>query len=268
MSSVCLSVFLPSFVDFKDYIEPLLTTLSDFLAEWEKETEGFMQQAAGPPRDKSKGNDKDSDEDEEGFGSFRRSSGGTGGRDRGRVSTSVPLTGDRSTARRESHQVTFLKQRAMSDTLSVDTGVNSLLELEKLPLTYKLVKRFLGDASYRDLRIMIDGYELLDIKGLGYWKERIEKYELRLTDMRQLIATQLEEKRNFTSFLLTIVTTVLAPLTIMTGYFGMNFENMDELNPATYPHFPGVKIMWAMSGFLYLVMLLFAMHFRVIYSAT
>jgi magnesium transporter len=115
---------------------------------------------------------------------------------------------------------------------------------------------------------MIDGYELLEIKGLGYWKERIEKYELRLTVMRQLIATQLEEKRNFTSFLLTIVTTVLAPLTIMTGYFGMNFENMDELNPATYPHFPGVKIMWAMSGFLYLLMFLFAMHFRVIYSAT
>ena len=220
--------------------------------------------------------DRDSDAEEEGFGKFRRSSGGAGGggeRDRerergsvmGRPSRSGPA-GERSTMRRPSHQVTI--QRAHSDTLSVDSGAASLLELEKLPLSYKLVKRFLGDACYRDLKIMIDGYELLDIKGLGYWKERIEKYDLRLTDMRQLIAAQLEEKRNFTSFLLTIVTTVLAPLTIMTGYFGMNFENMLELNPDTYPHFPGVKLMWAMSGFLYLLMFIFAMHFRVIYSAT
>ncbi len=201
--------------------------------------------------------------------------GGGGGAMRGSIMAPIggggpPAAGDRTAMRRASRQVVMPN---ISETLSVGSNANSLLELEKLPLSYKLVKKFLGEASYRDLKIMLEGYELLEMKGMYYWKEKIEKYDQRLIELKNLIATQLDEKRNFTSFLLTIVTTLLAPLTILTGYFGMNFDNMFELftqdaNGALYPHFPGVRLMWAISGLLYGFMFIFAMHFRVIYSAT
>jgi Mg2+ and Co2+ transporter CorA len=53
----------------------------------------------------------------------------------------------------------------------------------------------------------------------------LSRYSQRLCDIRELIATQLEEKRNFTSFTLTIVTTVLAPMAVMTG--GVQWLNVE-----------------------------------------
>lgn len=264
--------------DIKDYVDPLCTTLAGFLAEWEKETESFMKAAAAVTD-----GDDDDDDDVEDFNhhvkpkvdrktQVRRSIfpvGPSPGANQDKPSASSDThmkNGRRRGSVRRSSRLAMMA--ALHETPSVFANATTLMELEKLPLSYNVVKVFMGDACYRDLRIILEGYELLEMKGLVHWQERIEKYEARLNEMRTLIAMQLEEKRNFTTFLLTIVTTILAPLTILTGYFGMNFENMDELNPATYPFVPGVKLMWAITGFLYFLMLLFAMHFRVIYSAT
>jgi hypothetical protein len=263
--------------DIKDYVDPLCATLAGFLAEWEKETESFMKAAAAVT-------DGDDNDDVEDFNyhakekvdrktQVRRSifpvapAPGAANQDKPSISSDTHLKNGRrrGSVRRSSRLVMMA---SLHETPSVFANATTLMELEKLPLSYGVVKVFLGDACYRDLRIILEGYELLEMKGLVDWQQRIEKYETRLNEMRTLIATQLEEKRNFTTFLLTIVTTILAPLTILTGYFGMNFENMDELHPNTYPFVPGVKLMWAISGFLYFLMLLFAMHFRVIYSAT
>jgi Mg2+ and Co2+ transporter CorA len=115
---------------------------------------------------------------------------------------------------------------------------------------------------------MLDGYELLDIKGVVYWRERLRKYANKVETLKHLIASQLDEKRNFMSFMLTIITTLLAPLAILTGYFGMNFDNMKELDHTTYPSAPGVELMWIIMGVSYGVLLVISFHFRVIYSAT
>lgn len=263
--------------DIKDYVDPLCATLAGFLSEWEKETESFMKAAAAVT-------DTDDNDDVEDFNfhvkekvdrktQVRRSIfpvPGAANQEKDKPSAVSSDTHMKNGRRRGSvrRSSRLVMMAALHETPSVFANATTLMELEKLPLSYSVVKVFMGDACYRDLRIILEGYELLEMKGLVDWQQRIEKYETRLNEMRTLIATQLEEKRNFTTFLLTIVTTILAPLTILTGYFGMNFENMDELNPATYPFVPGVKLMWAITGFLYLMMLFFAMHFRVIYSAT
>ena len=54
--------------------------------------------------------------------------------------------------------------------------------------------------------------------------------------LRDLYHTQLEAKQNRIMTLLTVVTTVFMPLTLITGWYGMNFRYMPELDkPWAYP---------------------------------
>ncbi len=158
-------------------------------------------------------------------------------------------------ARMKTQPINFRKKSAIGD-------------VDKIPLSFTILKRFFGDHAYRDLRMVLDGYETLDFKGLLYWQERLGFLEQKLDDVEIFIDSQIEEKRNFATFSMTIITTVLAPLTILTGWFGMNFDNMVELSSSTYESTPGVQLLWVIIGFTYIVMLCFAIHFRIIYSAT
>lgn len=54
--------------------------------------------------------------------------------------------------------------------------------------------------------------------------------------VRDLYHEQLEVRQNRTVTLLTVVTTIFMPLTLIVGWYGMNFTNMPELNsPIGYP---------------------------------
>lgn len=141
-------------------------------------------------------------------------------------------------------------------------------DAEKLSITYSLINSFLGADPYRELHMTLDGYELLDLKGLHFWKERMRKFALRVADLKHLIHSQMDEKRNFATFMLTVLTTLLAPMTIFTGYFGMNFDNMTELNAHQNDRFPGVATMWAISGLAYGILLVLGIHFRILYSVS
>ena len=54
--------------------------------------------------------------------------------------------------------------------------------------------------------------------------------------LRDLYHTQLEAKQNRIMTLLTVVTTIFMPLTLITEWYGMNFRYMPELeSPMGYP---------------------------------
>ena len=54
--------------------------------------------------------------------------------------------------------------------------------------------------------------------------------------VRDLYHGQLEVKQNYTMTILTVVTTIFMPLTLIAGWYGMNFRYMPELDsPAGYP---------------------------------
>ena len=57
--------------------------------------------------------------------------------------------------------------------------------------------------------------------------ETIREYSMQLRELRQ---TQMDMQQNNTMQLLTIVTVLFAPLTLMAGWFGMNFANMPGIN--------------------------------------
>ncbi len=230
------------------YVDPTLHLFNDFHIEWEAES----KQAASRALQISTIQEDDHDED---------ASQSTAN------PQAVQMSNRRSTHRR-SIMINKMTSPAMAATATTAAPLSLIEDVEKLPLSYDIVKRFFGDNAYRDFRILLDGYEPLDFKGLLYWRERLDRYESKIADVDDLIANQLDEKRNFTTFSLTIITTVLAPMAILTGYFGMNFDNMEELDSTTYEYAPGVTIMWILTGVIYGLMLLVALHFRIIYSAT
>ena len=59
--------------------------------------------------------------------------------------------------------------------------------------------------------------------------DTVESQRDYITQIRDLIQNQLAEKQNKIMTLLTVITTIFTPLTLITGWYGMNFRYMPEL---------------------------------------
>ena len=118
----------------------------------------------------------------------------------------------------------------------------------------------------RDLKIhyeqLIDlGQELEENENHFFQVENVRYFRLfadrvsRLTDtvtaqrdyaiqIRDLYQSQLDVKQNRIMTLLTVVTSIFMPLTLITGWYGMNFQYMPELSwPYAYPAVAGVSLL-------------------------
>ncbi len=140
--------------------------------------------------------------------------------------------------------------------------------IEKLDVTYDVIRPFLANDPSQYLGTIIEGNDGIEIKGFKYWKEQMEALKATSNTVGENIAYSLDEKRNFYSFLLTVATIYLAPLSILTGYFGMNFDNMHELSAPYVGPLKGVQLLWVVLGISYAVFLALSIHWRVLYSAT
>lgn len=70
--------------------------------------------------------------------------------------------------------------------------------------------------------------------------------------LRDLIQTRIDVKQNHIMTLLTVITTIFTPLTLLTGWYGMNFKYMPELDkPISYPIVIFVSLLIAGGCLLY-----------------
>ncbi len=68
----------------------------------------------------------------------------------------------------------------------------------------------------------------------------LREYSMQIRDLYQ---TQVDVKQNKIMAVLTVITTIFFPLSIITGWYGMNFEFMPELSfPWAYPVLAGVCV--------------------------
>jgi hypothetical protein len=90
---------------------------------------------------------------------------------------------------------------------------------EDLPIHFDLIQNFLGSLPCTYLKNILYGDEHLELKGLLYWSDRMNDFDDSMVLMAENIQFALEEKRNFFSYLLSVVTIFLGPLTVLTGYW-------------------------------------------------
>ena len=104
--------------------------------------------------------------------------------------------------------------------------------------------------------------EFFQQENLRYFRlfsERVQRLQDNVTQQREyiiqlrdLVSEQLSIKQNNIMTLLTVVTTIFMPLTLIPGWYGMNFVNMPELHwPYGYPVIIVVSLMIVAGALLY-----------------
>lgn len=73
-----------------------------------------------------------------------------------------------------------------------------------------------------------------------------------VTQMREAYQSQIDIEQNNLMRLFTVITAIFLPLTLMVGWYGMNFKNMPEMDWVyAYPVFIGVSVIICVSMLIY-----------------
>ena len=117
-----------------------------------------------------------------------------------------------------------------------------------------VVYNFLGALSSAQLNLNeLETYYQLALSNTQNLTRIIERHESRLNDLSQRYVTHMQDKTNQRLGLLTIISAIFLPLTLLAGIYGMNFDTMPELHFAYgYP-----VIMGAMAAIAFLMRLYF-----------
>ena len=167
------------------------------------------------------------------------------------------ISGDLNMLERYEDEITIIEDRILEGNLTGELERNNEIrgELLKLKMYYEQ---------------LIDlGQELAENENDFFMSDNLRFFELftaRVTRLQRLVSTlkeytmqvrelyqsELSVKQNRIMTVLTVVTTIIMPLTLVTGWYGMNFKYMPELDsPLAYPVVIGVVILMAISGIIY-----------------
>lgn len=98
--------------------------------------------------------------------------------------------------------------------------------------------------------------EVQSIRYFGSKVERLDKYGKAIREymvlLREMYQQRLDEQQNRTMQLLTVVTTIFLPLSLIAGWYGMNFVHMPELHsPYGYVAIIAVCVMIVIGEIMY-----------------
>ena len=167
------------------------------------------------------------------------------------------ISGDLNMLERYEDEITIIEDRILEGNLTGELERNNEIRGELLKLKMYYEQLF-------DL-----GQELAENENDFFMSDNLRFFELftaRVTRLQGLVSTlkeytmqvrelyqsELSVKQNRIMTVLTVVTTIIMPLTLVTGWYGMNFKYMPELDsPLAYPIVIGVVILMAVSGIIY-----------------
>lgn len=171
----------------------------------------------------------------------------------------------------------FIEQLVADDLHMLEKYEDRLEKLEERILAgnHEKVMEVLNDVRSDLLELRIHYEQMIDLgqeleenenhffkeENLRYFRlitARLERYRDQVLNLREysmqirdLYQTQMDAKQNKTMAILTVITTIFFPLTIITGWYGMNFVHMPELNYAwAYPTVIIICILIIISGLI------------------
>jgi hypothetical protein len=128
-----------------------------------------------------------------------------------------------------------------------ETGVGPLMQQAKFSRNMTL-----GEFFFEDLQLLRQVHQDVnamssDIAGVKAASDR----------MRDLLSSLSDSQMNRTIYALTLVTTLSIPFTVVSGYFGMNFEDMNELFTDSKPQTAvGFRLFWYVVGCMLTLLLI------------
>lgn len=132
----------------------------------------------------------------------------------------------------------------------------------------EVVFPFLGRIGSRYIYHLLDGSQQSESKGSAFWLKKLERCTDHIDRLEFRYSEKLDEKRNFWGFLFTLVSLVLWPISSLIGYYGMNYDNMEEEALHSVGYFGGMTFFWLIAGLIYFVMIMWMLEKKVIYMGT
>ena len=167
------------------------------------------------------------------------------------------INGDLSVLEKYEDEISDIEDRILAGKLAGELERNNEIrgELLKLKMHYEQLIDFGQElAENENDFFMSDNLRFFEL-----FTARVERLQgivstLReyTAQVRELYQSELSVKQNRIMAVLTVVTTIFMPLTLITGWYGMNFKYMPELeSPLAYPIVIGVVLIIAISGIVY-----------------
>ncbi len=119
----------------------------------------------------------------------------------------------------EAEPVLSRLNKIRGDLLDMDLYYSRLLDLGQE--LYENENDFFGENELRYFHMFMVRVERL--------REMVSNHRDYSVQLRDLIQTRIDVKQNRVMTLLTVVSTIFMPLTLLTGWYGMNFKHMPEL---------------------------------------
>ena len=167
------------------------------------------------------------------------------------------ISGDLNMLERYEDEITIIEDRILEGNLTGELERNNEIrgELLKLKMYYEqlidLGQELAEKENYFFMSDNLRFFELFTarVTRLQGLVSTLKEYTMQV---RELYQSELSVKQNRIMTVLTVVTTIIMPLTLVTGWYGMNFKYMPELDsPLAYPIVIGVVILMAVSGIIY-----------------
>lgn len=148
---------------------------------------------------------------------------------------------------------------AMEDSIlegKVDNLMEKLVDIRSEIMDMRIHYEQLIDVAQELEENENNFFNSQNLRFFRLFNERCERLQSIVSSLREhtimirdLYNSQMAEKQNKNMAYLTVIATIFTPLTLITGWFGMNFKYMPELNkPWAYPVVAGVCILIAIGS--------------------
>ena len=150
----------------------------------------------------------------------------------------------------------------IEDDMMENTNSSHIEEINKIrAIARKVVKNIrpliyiTDNAVSKDVRFLkeVELEEYNDMQGIDFGIDKLYEFSIATRDLADklldIYSSKINEKTNSLITKLTILTAIAAPLTIITGVYGMNFKYMPELGMAYgYPITIGIMLLIILVG--------------------